>query len=581
MAMHAGGARIGVAEGTMSARHSHEAYAAHEQAEDSALLQPATPPSPSEAGAFVEMVTRGYSKKRAPLRTHEVFWIVGVIFIMIFLHMTSQLFIILPYYHVTPSFTAKQLLTVLGVHNALCAYMYYTYYWCVMEDAGGVPVAWTPDAAMERDGLEPHSVHRRFCHKCDAFKPPRSHHCRVCRRCVLRMDHHCPWIGNCVGHGTYAHFLRFTTAVVLAGAFHLAMISLRVADWWNLSWYYRAPSTTGMVFLILNYLMCMPAVLLTGFLALYHYHLVCTNTTSVETWEKDRVARQVRRGQIAYVRYPFDLGFRRNVAAVMGANVLWWPCPAPLPGDGLSFPVSVRHGASRAGAVVLTAAAAQYLWPPKDPHLRRVRRPPPSNPFTYGDERLNPALLGHEGGRSDASDVRGWDGAGLRRRSPPGEDTDAASAQPSPTRALDDAFYDSYESDDDDDGEGDGDDEYERSATVRMRRGSEGIEIIPPRYDRAFWLEFGGQQERGGECELPCDPVGMEDGAMGSPRVAEPPAYSAAEPGPPGMSSGHAVGVRDARGGAESIPMDEIRDGDARGVGKDAQKRAPAEVDGA
>lgn len=27
----------------------------------------------------------------------------------------------------------------------------------------------------------------RFCQKCGRHKPPRAHHCRVCRRCVLRM----------------------------------------------------------------------------------------------------------------------------------------------------------------------------------------------------------------------------------------------------------------------------------------------------------------------------------------------------------------------------------------------------------
>lgn len=29
------------------------------------------------------------------------------------------------------------------------------------------------------------------CKKCIAPKPPRTHHCSVCRRCVLKMDHHC------------------------------------------------------------------------------------------------------------------------------------------------------------------------------------------------------------------------------------------------------------------------------------------------------------------------------------------------------------------------------------------------------
>ena len=30
-----------------------------------------------------------------------------------------------------------------------------------------------------------------ICKKCISPKPPRSHHCSVCNKCVLKMDHHC------------------------------------------------------------------------------------------------------------------------------------------------------------------------------------------------------------------------------------------------------------------------------------------------------------------------------------------------------------------------------------------------------
>uniref|UniRef100_A0A3P9P9S0 Palmitoyltransferase n=1 Tax=Poecilia reticulata TaxID=8081 RepID=A0A3P9P9S0_POERE len=29
------------------------------------------------------------------------------------------------------------------------------------------------------------------CSRCEIYRPPRAHHCRVCQRCIRRMDHHC------------------------------------------------------------------------------------------------------------------------------------------------------------------------------------------------------------------------------------------------------------------------------------------------------------------------------------------------------------------------------------------------------
>jgi palmitoyltransferase len=48
-----------------------------------------------------------------------------------------------------------------------------------------------------------------LCLTCAIIKPLRSKHCSQCGVCVSRMDHHCPWINNCVGFDNHIHFIIF------------------------------------------------------------------------------------------------------------------------------------------------------------------------------------------------------------------------------------------------------------------------------------------------------------------------------------------------------------------------------------
>nr|ACG34055.1 DHHC zinc finger domain containing protein [Zea mays] len=62
-----------------------------------------------------------------------------------------------------------------------------------------------------------------FCTYCNKPKPPRAHHCRSCKMCVVDMDHHCPFIGNCVGASNHQVFVVFLISVVISCSYVAGM----------------------------------------------------------------------------------------------------------------------------------------------------------------------------------------------------------------------------------------------------------------------------------------------------------------------------------------------------------------------
>ncbi|KAJ2950335.1 hypothetical protein O0L34_g8565 [Tuta absoluta] len=66
------------------------------------------------------------------------------------------------------------------------------------------------EGAWGRGGFEP----QRFCSACLVRRPLRSKHCSVCNRCVAKFDHHCPWVGNCIGAKNHVYFVGFLVSLM-------------------------------------------------------------------------------------------------------------------------------------------------------------------------------------------------------------------------------------------------------------------------------------------------------------------------------------------------------------------------------
>jgi len=210
-----------------------------------------------------------------------------------------------------------------------------------------------------------------------------------------------------------------------------------------------------LVFIILNFVACVPVLVSVGAFSLYHFNGLMSNTTTIEGWEKDKVATMVRRGKIREVKFPYNIGRRRNIESVLGQNPWLWCWPTTTPGTGLKYKLTESDD--------IDARAAE-TWPPRDPASMYQGDPDkefvlPDSPWTYENGSINPDLQ-----PSNASIPR------RRKKQSNGASTLPPyhpDYQPGEGIAADD--YDST----------DEDEEYTDGSKTRVRRGSEGYEVRP------------------------------------------------------------------------------------------------------
>ena len=168
-------------------------------------------------------------------------------------------------------------------------------------------------------------IETRFCTICNIEQPVRAKHCKECDSCVALHDHHCPWVGVCIGEKNRKLFWWY-----LFFQFFLIWLSLAilVASLWE---------DTDVVWLIALKAVGCAAI---GFFAFmvslllgFHSFLAMRNQT---TWET------VSWGKISYLkdwprkfRSPFSSGLMSNLkfycCHTPKENYTIWVLPTTLP----------------------------------------------------------------------------------------------------------------------------------------------------------------------------------------------------------------------------------------------------------
>ncbi|KAJ5641373.1 Palmitoyltransferase pfa4 [Penicillium lividum] len=179
---------------------------------------------------------------------------------------------------------------------ALCIWI--CYFRACYVDPGRLPLDRKSITADQHE--KERATGRRWCRRCEAYKPLRAHHCKTCKRCIPKMDHHCPWTSNCVSHFTFPHFIRFLFYAVIGMSYLETLLWERASIVWGSRSLpsYMGPSIGQLAHLFILFIVNSLTVFALFILLVRSLYSLAFNTTTIESWEIERHETLVRRARV-------------------------------------------------------------------------------------------------------------------------------------------------------------------------------------------------------------------------------------------------------------------------------------------
>ena len=166
------------------------------------------------------------------------------------------------------------------------------------------------------------------CKFCKLIKPLRTHYCSICNKCIFKMDHHCPWINNCVGQNNQRYFLLFLTHTFIYDIIIISSIIPLL-----LKGYFKKMENQLKFVIILS----IASFIILLFFNSWNWFLALNGKTTLEFWgEKSGFINE----KISPVSYDFG-NWKKNLFYVFGCDNLFFiifiPNIKKLPFSGLEW----------------------------------------------------------------------------------------------------------------------------------------------------------------------------------------------------------------------------------------------------